>query len=92
MENKLDQLEYTVLELGTEIFRLKSKVSQLSNNQHRFNKTINILKSLMEEKGILTEEDFEIAVSSGNDQNSMDESGDMTDFPPDTQFTKADFH
>lgn len=61
MDNKIDQLEYTVMELGTEIFRLKSQISEMNSVQEGMTRTLKNLKDVLEEKGLISEEDFDSA-------------------------------
>ncbi len=87
MAGKIDQLEYTVMELGTEVFRLKSKVSEISANQEQFIRTLQNLKNIIEEKGIITEDDFEMA-STANDDYEEPHEYTMTK----NQSSKIEFH
>ena len=62
MAAKINQLESTLMELGTEMFRLKHQMSDMQVQQTQFVKTINGLKGILDEKGVITAEDFELAV------------------------------
>ena len=64
-ENKVNQLERTILELGTEIFRVKTEVSSLKGVNERFIEVMKGLKSLLDEKGVISCDDFENAVDLG---------------------------
>ena len=64
MSDRVDQLEYTVMELGTEVFRLKSQISDISSVQEKTAKTLKNLKDILDEKGVISEDDFAAASSS----------------------------
>lgn len=65
MQDKINQLERTILELGTEIFRMKSQVSSLKSHHDNFVEIMSGLKNLLDEKGLINEDDFDNAVSLG---------------------------
>jgi len=65
MAERVKQLETTVLELGTEMFRLKHQVAALVDQNSNFQKAMKGLKSILDEKGIISIEDFELATSMG---------------------------
>ena len=65
MQDKINQLERTILELGTEIFRMKSQVSSLTGHHESFIEVMSGLKSILDEKGLINEDDFENAVALG---------------------------
>lgn len=60
MSNRIDQLEYTVMELGSQVFRLKQEVSTLSHSQDTVVEVFKKLRSILDEKGVLDAEDFEL--------------------------------
>ncbi|NRA47313.1 MAG: hypothetical protein HRU09_20375 [Oligoflexales bacterium] len=64
-EDKINQLERTILELGTEIFRVKTEVSSLKGVNEKFLEVMKGLKSLLDEKGVISSDDFENAVDLG---------------------------
>ena len=72
MAAKIYQLESTIMELGTEMFRLKHQISDMQHMQAQFVKTINGLKGILDEKGVINAEDFDMAV----DVNQMVEKAD----------------
>lgn len=90
MNDKIDQLEYTVMELGTEIFRLKTQISEMTNVQESMSKTLTTLKDILDEKGVICEEDFD-AASPYADQSSLEDS-EQIDLSNITGSNKNDFH
>ena len=62
MAAKIHQLENTLMELGTEMFRLKHQISDMQNLQTQFVRTLNGLKGVLDEKGVITSDDFDLAV------------------------------
>lgn len=62
---KLELLERTVLELGTELFSLKGMVAKSRESHEQFLTTMRGLKQLLDEKGLITPEDFDTAVQLG---------------------------
>lgn len=64
-EEKINQLERTILELGTEIFRVKTEVSSLKGVNEKFLEVMKGLKSLLDEKGVISGDDFDNAVDLG---------------------------
>ncbi len=62
MARTLDKLEQTVLDLGVELFRLKSDMAQIKNGHDRFVKVLAGLRAILDEKGIISADDFETAV------------------------------
>ena len=64
--NKLEVLERTVLELGAELFRLKTELTDVKNFHNHFVSTLKGLKELFDEKGMIHSEDFEAAIELGN--------------------------
>lgn len=63
--SRMHQLENTVLELGTEMYKLRHQISSLSDFQEKFVGTMKGLKQILDEKGLITVEDFEAAVELG---------------------------
>lgn len=65
VRDKINQLERTILELGTEIFRMKSQLSSLRTDHDNFIEIMGGLKSILDEKGLINEDDFDNAVALG---------------------------
>lgn len=63
MDNRIEQLEYTVMELGTEIFRLKSQINEMTDRQTQLNCIVKSIQSLLDEKGIVEADDLEVTTS-----------------------------
>ena len=64
-DNRLNQIERTLLELGTEIFRVKTELSSLKNTNETFLEVMKGLKGLLDEKGVISCDDFENAIDLG---------------------------
>ena len=64
-QTKLEMLERAVLELGTELFNLKGSMVKAKESHEQFLATVKGLKQLLDEKGLITHEDFESAVELG---------------------------
>lgn len=62
---KLEKLERTVLELGSELFQLKGTIENTSESHEQLLSIFDGLKQLLDEKGLITVEDFEGAVELG---------------------------
>lgn len=63
---RIKQLERTLLEMGSDLFRLKTEISTIKTNHDNQLNILNGLKKLLDEKGLILEEDFENAVDLGN--------------------------
>ena len=59
---KIQMLERSLLELGTEIFYLRSQVKDMSQFHSSYIKTMQNLRNLMDEKGVIDRIDFEASV------------------------------
>ncbi|MEZ4742778.1 MAG: hypothetical protein R3B45_10070 [Bdellovibrionota bacterium] len=62
---RINKLERTLLELGSELYRVKSDVTSLKNYHERFVDIVDGLKKILDEKGLINTEDFESAVELG---------------------------
>ena len=60
--NKTAQLEHTVMELGAELFRLKTQIAQFQEHHERAAKTMKALRGLLDDKGVITTDDFDLAI------------------------------
>ena len=56
----VDKLERSILELGTEIYRLKIDLNKIINEQRKHIDTIKALCKIVEEKDLSTEEEIEL--------------------------------
>lgn len=76
---RIEQLERTILELGTEIFKLRSHISDLAKFEDRFLKTMRGLKIILDDKGLINCEDFETALDLGEENHLSAQSLDGID-------------
>jgi hypothetical protein len=65
-KERMNQLERTVLELGTEIYRMKGDVGSLKMYHEKFIEIVGGLKQILDEKGLVNHEDFDAAIELGN--------------------------
>ena len=63
MKSKIDHLERTVLELATQLYRLKHQIDEISRTNDGYKDVFASLKQLMDERGIISAEDFEDAIA-----------------------------
>jgi len=79
MKDYLNRLESALLDLGAEVYAMKSQVRDLKDHRHRFEQIITALRGVLDEKGILSEEDFELALTSSGVKEVIDDSVDAKD-------------
>ena len=89
MSNRIDQLEYTVMELGSQVFRLKQELNQLNQSQSTVVSFINNVKNLLEEKGVFDLEEFEIIRDM---QDYLDQFADTDAEDSEEDVSKSDLH
>ncbi len=65
VKSRMDMLERTVLELGTELYNMKGRVEKNQETHVKFVALIKGLKTLLDEKGLITPDDFDAAVELG---------------------------
>lgn len=63
MSAKLDHLERTVLELGTEIYRIKHRMDLIDQDNNHYQQIFLSLRKILDEKGVIALEDFDEAVA-----------------------------
>jgi hypothetical protein len=63
MSQKMESLERAVLELGSEIFRVKHRMDEVDKANHKYRQIFVSLKKLLDDKGIVSSEDFEEIVA-----------------------------
>lgn len=63
MQSKLEYLERTILELGSQLYRVKHQMDELSKANSGYRDLFISLKRLLDEKGVISAEDFEDAVA-----------------------------
>ena len=73
---KMAMLERSVLELGTEVYTLRNTVNKSKDSHEQFFAVIKGLKQLLDEKGLITLDDFEAAVELGQAIESFNRSTD----------------
>lgn len=66
MSSRLEQLEHSLLELGTEVFRLKNEMTTLTQYHESFVDIVKGLKAILDEKGLISRDDFDAAIDLGN--------------------------
>ena len=79
MREYIAQLEATLLDLGAEVCSMKSELRGMDRDNKKLQATLSALKELLDEKGILSQEDFEIALVDKTVKTSVfDEYGEET--------------
>ncbi len=63
MSEKVDQLERTILELGSEIFRVKHRMDEVEKSNNTYKQVFLSLKLMLDEKGIISADDFDEAIA-----------------------------
>lgn len=74
MNGKLDYLERTILELGSEIFQVKHRIEEVEKSNTHFKQVFISLKKLLDERGIISSEDFDEVVALDNILNHQSSS------------------
>ena len=62
---RVDMLERTLLDLGTQLFEVKGRLAKAHERQDNFHGLLAGLKQLLDEKGVLTPDDFDAAAELG---------------------------
>jgi len=62
MADRVNLLEHTVMELGTEMYKLKAEVKSINDFSQKMIRALTGLKAILDEKGVISSEDFETAV------------------------------
>jgi len=68
MHKDLEKLEFTVMELGAEIFKLRQELTNINQVQENYVSMITKLKNLLDDKGVICKDDIE-----PNDYSFMDD-------------------
>ena len=63
MSQKIESLERAILELGSEVFRVKHRMDEVDKANHGYRQIFVSLKRLLDEQGIVSSEDFEEIVA-----------------------------
>ncbi len=69
---KEEKIENTLLEFGTEVFRMKSQISGLIDFKQSVEESLKGLKVLLDEKGVIDRDDFEMAVDFSKIANEIE--------------------
>lgn len=65
VKSRMDMLERTVLELGSELYHMKGTIAKNQQTHVQFVALIKGLKTLLDDKGLITPDDFDSAVELG---------------------------
>lgn len=76
MSDKINNLEQTIMELGTELYRLRSDISTLREQSDGYKSTLALIKKILDEKEIMTFEDFEVLLKE-HEMNSFEAESDL---------------
>jgi hypothetical protein len=68
MHKDLEKLEFTVMELGAEIFKLRQELTNINQVQENYVSMLTKLKNLLDDKGVICKDDIE-----NTDYSFMDE-------------------
>ena len=68
MHKDLEKLEFTVMELGAEIFKLRQELTNINQVQENYVSMLTKLKNLLDDKGVICKDDIE-----PNDYSFMDD-------------------
>jgi hypothetical protein len=69
---KTEKLENTLLELGTELYRLRNQVTGLLDFKKGVEDSLSGLKALLDEKGIIDRDDFDMAIDFSKIANEIE--------------------
>ena len=62
MSERLLKLEHTIMDLGSEIYRLRHDLKESQKTHHKVLTTLRGIRSMLDEKGLVTADEFETAV------------------------------
>ncbi|MFW7380048.1 MAG: hypothetical protein ACOH5I_14640 [Oligoflexus sp.] len=79
MSDRIDQLEYTVMELGAEMFRLKQELQHITSMKENMLSVLKKLQFILDEKGIIDSEEFDMATSLNHFLSSLSDNLDDID-------------
>ena len=86
LAEKLELIERSILDLGTEIFHLRQKMGEMAHFQEDFLRTMLGLKEILDEKGLLSKEDFDDAIDL---QNIIKQINNRVDLSVDPAYKKT---
>lgn len=72
-----EQFENTILELGTELWELRQQIISLSEQQEKNARFIKDLRGVLEEKGVIGEEDFDTNLDQLNRFSEIEDGEDF---------------
>ena len=88
---KLEKLEFSILELGAEIFELRERLESYGQQQNQHDRLINSLKLVLEERGIINNEDLDLILDM-NDQSKNKFEYDDSDMDDNIVTSKRGVH
>lgn len=77
LETRVDMLERTLLDLGTQLFEVKGRLTKFQERHDRFVGLLTGLKHLLDEKGVLTPDDFDAAAELGGASAQISQTTDF---------------
>lgn len=89
--NKLENLEYLVMDLGTEIYQLKAELDHLKDKQQSYEKAIGDLNTILLAKSVLEDKEWTLSFPILEIQN-LQESSQEDYNVLNINFAKKDFH
>ncbi len=66
LHTRVDMLERTLLDLGTQLFEVKGRLAKFHEKHEGFVGLLTGLRQLLDEKGVLTPDDFDAAADLGS--------------------------
>ena len=89
MTDRLEQIEFTLMELGSEVFQLKHQLLDAQEKQEQLIQALKGFKSILDEKGLITAEEFENQIQLDNLTGPFGEDGELDPFE---KVTKRETH
>ena len=80
MTDRLEQIEFTLMELGSEVFQLKHQLLDAQEKQDQLIQALKGFKSILDEKGLITAEEFENQIQLDNLTGAFGEDGELDPF------------
>jgi hypothetical protein len=81
MSTKTEYLERTILELGTDLYRLRSRMDLIEREATMYKDVLLSLKGLLDEKGLISCDEFEEAVALDRHLAKLTASANDSSFP-----------
>tara|TARA_B100001094_G_C18141927_1_gene778391 strand:- start:882 stop:1169 length:288 start_codon:yes stop_codon:yes gene_type:complete len=95
MDNRIDQLEFTLMELGTEMYHLKHQMYAVDQVNVSIVKSLEALRKVLTDKGTISEDDFELAIdweSYNNIKKTIELEQDVEQTDKSLPEVKGEFH